>query len=1259
MDQSILCATPLLVLACASRPMDTQPPKAHSFDIVDALQERILFLDGALGTMVQQLKLREEDYRGTRFANHPINLKNNNDILCLTRPDVIQKIHHDYLAAGADIIETNTFNATVISQADFGLQDFVPEINRAAARLARNAVEKVMQGDPNRKRYVAGSIGPLSRTLSISRDVHDPGKRDVTWAQVKEAYQTQVAALIEGGVDLLLVETTFDTLNLKAALFAIEEEFEKLGYRIPIMASGTITDASGRTLTGQTTEAFWISISHAPLLSVGLNCALGPKELRPYIEELSRIAPIYVSCYPNAGLPDPLSPTGFPETPHSFAPQLREWAECGWLNIVGGCCGTTPEHIAMLAATVKDVAPRKLPELPRATRLSGLEPYTVGQGFTVIGERTNITGSPKFSKLILAGNYDGALAVAQQQVAGGANLIDINMDEGMIDSEAAMVKFLNLIAAEPDIARVAFMLDSSRWSVLEAGLQCVQGKGIVNSISLKEGETKFKQQARLIRRYGAAVVIMAFDERGQADNLARRMEICSRAYRILTGEIGFPPEDIVFDPNILTVATGLEEHNNYAVDFIAATRWIKENLPHCRVSGGVSNISFSFRGNNVVREAMHAAFLYHAINAGLDMGIVNAGQLAVYDEIPKDLLELVEDVLLNRRPDATERLVEFAEKVKISAKTEVKSELWRSAPVEERLAHALVKGIVDYIDEDTEEARQKYGKPLAVIEGPLMSGMSVVGDLFGAGKMFLPQVVKSARVMKKSVAYLTPFMEEEKANQTLQRAQAKVLMATVKGDVHDIGKNIVSVVLGCNNFEVIDLGVMVTAEKILETARAEGVDLIGLSGLITPSLDEMAHVAQEMERLRFAVPLLIGGATTSRAHTAVKIAPHYSGTTVHVLDASRAAGVVSALISDELKPDFVDKNLRDQQRLRDEYAARKAEKALLSIGRARERATPIDWDASRIDVPLFTGRRVIASQPLEELVPYIDWSPFFHTWELRGRFPRIFDDPDVGGQARQLFEDAQKLLQDIVNGRLLTARAVYGLWPANAVGDDIELYDDESRSSVLTTFHMLRQQMDKPANQYCHSLADFIAPAGSGRADYLGAFAVTAGHGADELAKQFEAEHDDYNSIMAKALADRLAEAFAEFLHERVRGEWGYGREENLSKEDLIREAYRGIRPAAGYPACPDHSEKRILFDLLAAEKNAGIHLTESSAMWPGASVSGLYFGHSEAKYFGVGKIGRDQVLDYQRRKGMSLEEVERWLGPYLNYERGTAASIR
>ncbi|MEA3146324.1 MAG: 5-methyltetrahydrofolate--homocysteine methyltransferase [Verrucomicrobiota bacterium] len=1233
--------------------------KAASFDIVDALDQRILILDGAMGTMVQQYKLQEDDYRGDLFASHPIHLKNNNDILCLTRPEIIKQIHREYLEAGADIIETNTFNATSISQQDFGLEPYVAEINRVAARLAREAVDEVMVKDPTRKRYVAGAIGPLSRTLSISRDVNDPGKREVTWDQVKNGYQEQIAALMEGGVDLLLVETTFDTLNLKAALFAIEEYFEKLGYRVPVMASGTITDASGRTLTGQTTEAFWISISHAPLLSVGLNCALGPKELRPYIEELARIAPIYVSCYPNAGLPDPLSPTGFPETPETLAPQLREWAELGWLNIVGGCCGTTPAHISAIAQVVKDLPPRRLPVLPRTTQLSGLEPYKLGLGFSMIGERTNITGSPKFSKLILAGDFDGALAVARQQVEGGANLIDINMDEGMIDSEAAMVKFLNLIAAEPDISRVPIMIDSSRGSVLEAGLRCVQGKGIVNSISLKEGEEKFKNQARLVHHYGAAVVVMAFDEQGQADNLARRKEICARAYRILTEEVGFPAEDIVFDPNILTVATGMEEHNNYAVDFIAAVRWIKENLPFSHVSGGVSNISFSFRGNNSVREAMHAAFLYHAINAGLDMGIVNAGQLAVYEEIPKDLLELVEDVLLNRRRDATERLVDYAEKVKSSAKVQLKDEAWRAAPVEERLSHALVKGIVEFIDQDTEEARVKYGKPLAVIEGPLMSGMSIVGDLFGAGKMFLPQVVKSARVMKKSVALLTPYMEAERAAQVNPRAQGKVLMATVKGDVHDIGKNIVGVVLACNNYEVIDLGVMVPAEKIVETARAEGVDVIGLSGLITPSLDEMVHMAQEMERLDFRLPLLIGGATTSRAHTAVKIAPHYSGPTVHVLDASRAVGVVSALISDDQKPAFVEKNGEDQKRLRDEYANKNADKKLISITDARQRRTPIDWATTRIDVPEFLGPRVIWNQSLEELVHYIDWSPFFHTWELRGRFPKIFDDPEVGEQARSLFEDAQKLLQDIVKGKLFTARGVYGFWPANSVGDDIEIYTDESRSEVLTTFHMLRQQMAKPAGQFNHSLADYIAPRESGRADYLGAFAVTAGHGADELAKQFELDNDDYNSIMAKALADRLAEAFAEFLHERARSQWGYGKQEHLSKEELLREAYRGIRPAAGYPACPDHTEKQILFDLLGAEENVKIQLTESFAMWPGASVSGLYFGHPEAKYFGVGKIDKDQVLDYQERKGMPLEEIERWLGPYLSYERVVTALVR
>jgi len=1221
---------------------------SDAFDIVDLLAKRIVILDGAMGTMIQPFKLQEEDYRGDLFRDHPVLLKNNNDVLCLTRPEIIRQIHLEYLEAGADIIETNTFNATVISQADFSLETYVPEINRAAAKLAKDAVREVMGKDPGHRRYVAGSIGPLNRTLSISRDVNDPGKREVTWDQVKNAYAEQARALIEGGADLLLVETTFDTLNLKAALFAIEELFAELGFRVPVMASGTITDASGRTLTGQTTEAFWISISHAPLLSVGLNCALGPKELRPYIEELARIAPICVSCYPNAGLPDPLSPTGFPETPESLTPQLREWAELGWLNIVGGCCGTTPAHIQMLAKTVAGLPPRALPKLEVKTQLSGLEPYTFGIGFTMIGERTNITGSPKFSKLILNGDFEGALAVARQQVEGGANIIDINMDEGMIDSEASMRKFLNLVAAEPDICRVPVMVDSSRWTVLEAGLQSIQGKGIVNSISLKEGEEKFRGQAQLIRRYGAAVVVMAFDESGQADTFARKIEICARAYRILTEEVGFPPQDIIFDPNVLTVGTGIEEHAGYAIAFIEATKWIKQNLPHCGVSGGVSNISFSFRGNNAVREAIHAAFLYHAIAAGLDMGIVNAGQLAVYQEIPAELLELVEDVLLNRRKDATERLVEYAERVKGSGKAQTKDEAWRSGSVEERLSHALIKGIVEYIDADTAEALQKYGRPLSVIEGPLMSGMSVVGDLFGAGKMFLPQVVKSARVMKKSVAYLLPYMEAERAGSPNRRSQGKVVMATVKGDVHDIGKNIVGVVLACNNFEVKDLGVMVPAEKIFEAALAEQADVIGLSGLITPSLDEMAHVAHEMERLGYSIPLLIGGATTSKAHTAVKIAPHYSGPTIHVLDASRAVNVVASLVSQELRKEFVSKNQKEQDHLRDEFHRRTAEKKLLTIEEARRRKPVFDWEKTPIDKPSFLGLRTIANQPLDELVPYVDWSPFFHTWELRGRYPKIFDDPEVGEQARQLFEDAQKLLQDIVNSRLLVAKAAYGFWPANGNGDDIEIYADETRTELVATFHQLRQQMEKPAGQFNHCLADYIAP--RGRPDYLGAFAVTAGHQADELARQFEKDHDDYNAIMTKALADRLAEAFAEYLHERVRREWGYGQSEHLTKEDLIHEKYRGIRPAAGYPACPDHTEKAILFELLQAERGAGIQLTESFAMWPGASVSGLYFAHPEAKYFGVGKIERDQVLDYQIRKGMPLEELERWLGPNLNY---------
>ena len=1210
------------------------------------IQERIVIIDGAMGTMVQRYKLQEADYRGTRFANHPTDLKGNNDLLCITRPDVIEEIHRQYLEAGADIIETNTFNAQSISQADYGLESLVRELNIAAAQCARRAVEQ-----SGKRAFVAGAIGPMSKTLSISRDVNDPARREVTFDQVKEAYREQVEALIEGGVDLLLVETIFDTLNCKAAIFAILEVFDALGIphgKIPIMISGTITDLSGRTLTGQTVEAFWISVSHAPILSIGLNCALGPKEMRPYIEELARIAPVAVSCYPNAGLPDPLSPTGFPETPETLAPQIAEWAKLGWLNIVGGCCGTTPAHIRAIADAVAGLPPRRIPQQERYTRLSGLEPLVITpeSGFLMVGERTNITGSPKFAKLILAGDFEGALAIARQQVEGGANILDVNMDEGMIDSEAAMTRFLNLIASEPDLARIPIMIDSSKWSVLEAGLKCVQGKAVVNSISLKVGEEEFLRQARLIRRYGAAVVVMAFDEQGQADTFERRIEICERAYRLLTEKADFPPEDIIFDPNILTVATGLEEHNNYAVSFIEATRWIKEHLPYAKVSGGVSNISFSFRGNNVVREAMHAAFLYHAIRAGLDMGIVNAGMLAVYEEIPKDLLELVEDVLLNRRPDATERLVEFAETVKATGKTAAKDEAWRRGTVEERLTHALVKGIVDYVEADTEEARQKYGRPLQVIEGPLMAGMSVVGDLFGAGKMFLPQVVKSARVMKKAVAYLMPFMEAERTADS--KPQGKVIMATVKGDVHDIGKNIVSVVLQCNNYEVIDLGVMCPCEKILQTAKEQNADIIGLSGLITPSLDEMVHVAQELQRNGFTQPLLIGGATTSRAHTAVKIAPHYDQPVVHVLDASRAVGVVSALLSDDQRDEFVARTRADYERLREEHAAKNQEKKLVTLEEARARKTPLDWTTYTPPKPANLGVFPL-EVPLETLVDFIDWSPFFHTWELRGRFPAILEDETVGAEARSLYEDAQKLLARIVAEKRLVARGAYAFWPANAVGDDVELYTDETRSRPLATFRFLRQQMAKPASQFNHSLADYVAPKESGVPDYLGGFVVGI-HGADAFAKTFADANDDYSSIMVKALADRLAEAFAEYLHLQARIAWGFGETEALSKEDLIREKYRGIRPAAGYPACPDHTEKPLLFRLLEAEKHTGVHLTESNAMWPGSAVSGLYFSHPEAKYFGVGKIGKDQVIDYARRKGESVEFVEKWLAPNLGY---------
>jgi 5-methyltetrahydrofolate--homocysteine methyltransferase len=1214
----------------------------------DLLQKRIVIIDGAMGTMIQTYKLDEAAYRGERFKGWHKDLKGHNDLLNLTQPRIIEAIHRQYLEAGADIIETNTFNAQSISLADYGMQDLGYEIAKAGAQAARRAADGVMKDQAGRACFVAGAIGPTTRTSSISTDVNNSAARGTTYDELVIAYTEQIRGLLDGGSDLLLVETIFDTLNAKAAFFAIEKYFAETGTRVPVMASVTFIQAgSNRGVTGQTVDAFWNSISHVPLLSVGMNCALGPKEMRPLIEELSSLAPIYVSCYPNAGLPNPLLPTGFPETPESLAPQLQDWAQQGWLNIVGGCCGTTPEHIKLIADAVKALPPRVPAKIEPHLRLSGLDALTIRPetNFVNIGERTNVTGSPKFSKLIIAGNYEEALAVARQQVENGAQIIDINMDEGMLDSEKAMVHFLNLIASEPDISKVPIMIDSSRWSVLEAGLKCVQGKGIVNSISLKEGEAKFIEQAKLIRRYGAATVVMAFDEKGQADTLERKQEICVRSYKILTEKVGFPPQDIIFDPNILTVATGMEEHNNYAVDFIEATRWIKQNLPHAKVSGGVSNISFSFRGNNLVREAMHSAFLYHAIKAGMDMGIVNAGMLEVYEEIPKDLLELVEDVLLNRRPDATERLVRHAESVKQKEKGAVVEDEWRKGTVEERLSHALVKGIVDFIDQDTEEARQKYPKPLEVIEGPLMAGMNIVGDLFGSGKMFLPQVVKSARVMKKAVAYLMPYMEAEKKASGNHRAQGRVLMATVKGDVHDIGKNIVGVVLGCNNYEVIDLGVMVPCDKILQTAREKQVDMIGLSGLITPSLDEMVHVAREMKREGFDLPLLIGGATTSKAHTSVKIAPNYDEAVVHVLDASRAVGVVGSLINPQLKPAFLDNIRTEYEKVRAQHAVQQA-KPLVSLEQARKRRTPIDWKSSDIPKPEFTGPRIIKNLPLSELVPFIDWSPFFHTWELRGRYPAILEKPE----AKKLFEDAQALLNEIVSNKLLRARAVYGFFPANSVGDDVELYTDETRQNVLTTFHFLRQQMEKPDGQFNQSLADFIAPKTS-RPDYLGAFAVTAGIGVEDLCAKFEKDHDDYNSIMTKALADRLAEAFAEYLHKQARREWGYGRDEELTSEDLIREQYRGIRPAAGYPASPDHTEKQLLWKLLDVENAAGIKLTESCAMWPASSVSGLYFAHEDSKYFAVGKIGRDQVLDYHLRKGMDLRTAERWLSPYLNYE--------
>ncbi len=1220
-------------------------------ELEDILRRRIAILDGAMGTMIQAHKLDEAAFRGEQFARHPSDLKGCNDLLCITQPHIVEHIHRQYLESGADIIETNTFNSTSISMADYKLEHLVYDLNVAGARVARKAVEAAVAKDPTHPRFVAGAMGPTNRTASMSPDVNNPAFRAVTYDQLVAAYTEQVRGLIDGGVDLLLLETVFDTLNGKAALFAIDQYFAKQGRGVPVMVSVTITDRSGRTLSGQTVEAFWNSISHMPLLSVGINCALGAKQMRPYVEELSQIAPVYISCYPNAGLPNAFG--GFDETPDIMAEDLGEFAANGWLNIVGGCCGTTPAHITAIADAVRDCKPR-VPSRPEPyTRLSGLEPLTIRPetNFVNIGERTNVTGSPVFAKLVLSGDYEAALSIARQQVEGGAQLIDVNLDEAMLDSKEAMVKFLSLIASEPDIARVPLMIDSSKWSVIEAGLTCVQGKPVVNSISLKEGEKAFTHYARLIRRYGAAVVVMAFDESGQAATMERKVEICRRAYRILTEEVGFPPQDIIFDPNVLTVATGIEEHNDYAVNFIEATRRIKASLPYCKVSGGISNISFSFRGNNAVREAMHSAFLYHAIRAGLDMGIVNAGQLAVYEEIPRDLLDLVEDVLLNRRPDATERLVAFAETVKQKGKEAVDEQVWRHGTVEERLSHALVKGLVDHVEADVEEARQKYEKPLQVIEGPLMAGMNIVGDLFGAGKMFLPQVVKSARVMKKAVACLLPYMEAEKQALGGVHVKGKILMATVKGDVHDIGKNIVGVVLGCNNYEVIDLGVMVPCEKILKTARDAKVDMIGLSGLITPSLDEMVHVAREMAREDSRVPLLIGGATTSKAHTAVKIAPAFGQPVVHVVDASRAVSVVGRLLNREHTSAFADANRLEQERIRQAHEGRKAQKPLLTLEEARARKRPIDWRTADLPKPVFTGVRVLDRFPLDRLVPYIDWSPFFHTWELRGHYPDILEDARVGSKARELFDDARRLLDEIVSRKLLTARAVYGFFPANSVGDDIELYTDESRSAVLTTFHTLRQQAEKPEGQFNQALADFIAPRATRLADYLGAFAVTTGIGIEALCERFEKEHDDYNSIMTKALADRLAEAFAEWLHKKAREDWGYGASETFSHEELIRERYRGIRPAPGYPACPDHTEKRLLFDLLEVEKNAGIHLTESFAMYPASSVSGLYFAHPEAKYFSVGKIERDQVIDYHLRKRMDLRAVERWLSPNLNYD--------
>ena len=1241
------------------------------------LAKRILLLDGAMGTMVQRHRLTESDFRGDRFAKHDRDVRGNLDLLNLTRPEIITDIHHQYLAAGSDIIETNTFSSNAISQSDYGLETLVYELNLAGARLARRAADEWTAKTPDQPRFVAGSIGPTTRILSISPDVNNPSYRNMTFDDLCAAYREQARGLIDGGCDLLLLETIVDTLNAKAAIVALEELYVELGDRTPaiidhrppitdkrplLMISVTITDRSGRTLSGQTIDAFWVSIAHARPFSVGVNCALGAKDMRPYVAELARVADCYISCYPNAGLPNAFGQ--YDELPRDTAAELRDFAESGFLNIVGGCCGTTPDHIRAISKAVEGLPPRPDPksranpqsQIPNPARFAGLEVLTIrpDSNFQMIGERTNVTGSSRFARLIRGGHYADAAGVALDQVRGGANLIDVNMDEGMLDSEHAITEFLNYIATEPEIARVPIVVDSSKWSVILAGLKCVQGKPVVNSISLKEGEEEFLKKAAVVRRFGAGVVVMAFDEQGQADTIERKVEICKRAYALLVDNAGFDPADIIFDPNVLAVATGLEEHNDYAVNFIEATRQIKAACPGVKISGGISNLSFAFRGNDVVREAIHSAFLYHAIDAGLDMGIVNAGQLAVYEDIPKDLLEHVEDIIFNRRPDATERLVEFAATVKGGAKKKEEDRAWRAGTVEARLSHALVHGFLDFIEADVEEARQKYARPLDVIEGPLMDGMKVVGDLFGAGKMFLPQVVKSARAMKRAVAYLQPFMEKERQEgreaqeghegQGAQSGKGKIVLATVKGDVHDIGKNIVGVVLGCNSYEVIDLGVMVPADKILQTAIDEHADFVGLSGLITPSLDEMVFVAKEMRRRRMTLPLLIGGATTSRQHTAVKIAPEYDHSTVHVLDASRVVDVVSSLLSDDRRRAFEQENRQRQDKLREQHTARK-ERPLLSYDAARANRFAIDWSRETIAIPAFLGRRMMQAIPLEELVPYIDWTFFFVAWDLKGRFPEILDHPQYGKAARDLYASAQLLLERIVGDELLTANAVYGFWPAASVQDDIVLYDDPDRSRELTRLVMLRQQEAMATGQPNLSLADFVAPSG----DFLGAFAVTAGIGASQLARRFEQEHDDYSAILVKALADRLAEAGAAYLHRRARHEWGID-EATTTQAELIAEKHRGIRPAFGYPACPDHSEKFKLFELLNA-RDAGIDLTEHAAMMPAASVSGLYFSSRQARYFTVGRVGQDQIASYAKRKGQSIESVERWLTSNLAYE--------